>query len=73
MSLSPVLKKVVFTASDYGLGGEIFDSKVILQTEVMMASLVVIGVVGYAFERLVSGSIERATVSRWGMARMAKG
>jgi NitT/TauT family transport system permease protein len=39
----------------------------------MLASLLVIGGIGYAFERFVFGSIERATVQRWGMVRMAKG
>jgi NitT/TauT family transport system permease protein len=39
----------------------------------MMASIVVIGLIGFVFERLVFGSIERATVLRWGMTRMAKG
>jgi NitT/TauT family transport system permease protein len=34
---------------------------------------VVIGLIGFVFERLVFGSIERATVMRWGMVRTAKG
>src|SRR5690242_14515775 len=63
----------MIAASDYGLGWVIFDSKEFLQTDVMMASLVVIGIIGYAFERLVFGTSERATVYRWGMVRMAKG
>jgi len=63
----------MIAASDYGLGWVIFDSKEFLQTDIMMASLVVIGLIGYVFERLVFGSIERATVYRWGMVRMAKG
>ncbi len=63
----------MIAASDFGLGWVIFDSKEFLQTDVMMASLVVIGLVGFMTERLVFGSIERATVHRWGMVRMAKG
>lgn len=63
----------MIAASDFGLGWVIFDSKEFLQTDIMMASLVVIGVIGYVFERVVFGSIERATVYRWGMVRMAKG
>jgi NitT/TauT family transport system permease protein len=63
----------MIAASDFGLGWVIFDSKEYLQTDIMMASLVVIGFIGYVFERLVFGSIERATVYRWGMVRMAKG
>jgi NitT/TauT family transport system permease protein len=33
----------------------------------------VIGAIGFIFERLVFGSIEKATVMRWGMMRAAKG
>jgi NitT/TauT family transport system permease protein len=63
----------MIAASDYGLGWVIFDAKEFLQTDVMMASLVVIGVIGFVFERVVFGGIERATVLRWGMVRAAKG
>ena len=62
----------MIAASDWGLGWVIFDSKEFLQTDVMMAALVVIGFIGFVFERLVFGSIERATVLRWGMVRAAK-
>jgi len=60
-------------ASDWGLGWVIFDAKEFLNAEMMLASLVVIGGIGFLFERLVFGSIEKATVERWGMIRMAKG
>jgi NitT/TauT family transport system permease protein len=60
-------------ASDFGLGWVIFDAKEFLNADMMLASLVVIGGIGFAFERLVFGSIEKATVQRWGMVRMAKG
>jgi NitT/TauT family transport system permease protein len=63
----------MIAASDYGLGWVIFDAKEFLQTDVMMASIVVIGVIGFVFERVVFGSVERATIQRWGMVRMAKG
>jgi len=63
----------MIAASDWGLGWVIFDAKEFLNADVMMASLLVIGAIGYAFERLVFGSIERATVQRWGMVRIAKG
>ena len=62
----------MLAASDYGLGWVIFDAKEFLNTDVMLASLVVIGFIGFATERLVFGSIERATIYRWGMARSAK-
>ncbi len=58
-------------ASDWGLGWVIFDAKEFLNADLMLASLVVIGGIGFAFERLVFGSIEKATVQRWGMVRMA--
>ena len=35
----------------------------------MLAALIVIGFIGFAFERLVFGSLERGTVMRWGMVR----
>ena len=59
-------------ASDLGLGWVIFDAKEFLNADLMLASLIVIGAIGFAFERLVFGSIEKATVQRWGMVRMAK-
>ena len=51
----------------------IYDAKEFLNADVMLAALAVIGLIGFAFERLVFGSLERATVSRWGMVRAAKG
>ena len=63
----------MIAASDFGLGWVIFDAKEFLQTDVMMASLVVIGIIGFIFERVVFGSLERYTVLRWGMMRTTKG
>lgn len=63
----------MIAASDWGLGWVIFDAQQFLNTDVMMASLVVIGFLGFVFERLVFGAVERATVLRWGMVRLAKG
>jgi NitT/TauT family transport system permease protein len=62
----------MLAASDWGLGWVIFDAKEFLNADVMLAALAVIGVIGFVFERLVFGSIERATVMRWGMMRAAK-
>jgi NitT/TauT family transport system permease protein len=62
----------MLAASDWGLGWVIFDAKEFLNADVMLASLAVIGGIGFLFERLVFGSLERATVSRWGMVRSAK-
>lgn len=63
----------MIAASDWGLGWVIFDAKEFLQADIMLASIAVIGVIGFVFERLVFGSIEKATVQKWGMVRMAKG
>jgi NitT/TauT family transport system permease protein len=63
----------MLAASDWGLGWVIFDAKEFLNADLMLASLAVIGAIGFAFERLVFGSLERATVLRWGMMRAAKG
>ena len=62
----------MLAASDWGLGWVIFDAKEFLNADVMLASLVVIGAIGFVFERLVFGSLERATVLRWGMVRSTK-
>jgi NitT/TauT family transport system permease protein len=59
-------------ASDWGLGWVIFDAKEFLNADLMIASLIVIGAIGFLFERLVFGTLEKATVQRWGMVRMAR-
>ena len=63
----------MLAASDWGLGWVIFDAKEFLNADVMLASLIVIGFIGYTFERLVFGTLERMTVMRWGMVQTAKG
>jgi NitT/TauT family transport system permease protein len=63
----------MLAASDFGLGWVIFDAKEFLNADLMLASLAVIGAIGFVFERLVFGLLERATVLRWGMVRAAKG
>ncbi len=63
----------MIAASDWGLGWVIFDAKEFLNTDLMLAALIVIGGIGFAFERLVFGSLERNTIQRWGMSRVAKG
>jgi NitT/TauT family transport system permease protein len=63
----------MLAASDWGLGWIIFDAKEFLKADVMLAALAVIGLIGFAFERLVFGTLERATVQRWGMVQATKG
>jgi NitT/TauT family transport system permease protein len=62
----------MIAASDWGLGWVIFDAKEFLNADVMLAALAMIGLIGFTFEHLVFGSLERATVARWGMVRAAK-
>ena len=62
----------MLAASAYGLGWVIFDAKEFLNADVMLSSLAVIGAIGWVFERLVFGSLERATILKWGMLRTAK-
>ena len=50
-----------------GLGWLIFGSQQFLNTDVMLATIVVIGIVGMLLERQVFERLERATVVRWGM------
>ena len=63
----------MIAASNWGLGWVIFDAKEFLNADIMLASLAMIGFIGFVFERVVFGSLERATVLRWGMMRSAKG
>jgi NitT/TauT family transport system permease protein len=63
----------MLAASDWGLGWIIFDAKEFLRADVMLAALAVIGLIGFAFERLVFGVLERLTVERWGMLRVGQG
>lgn len=67
-----VIGAEMLATSRWGLGWVIFDAEQFLQTNIMMASIVMIGLIGFLFERLVFGSIERATVARWGMVRLAR-
>ena len=61
----------MIAATSWGLGWVIFDSKEFLNADVMLATLLVIGVLGLVFERFVFQALERRTVGRWGMVRMA--
>jgi NitT/TauT family transport system permease protein len=68
-----VIGAEMIAASEWGLGWVIYDAKEFLNANVMLAALAVIGLLGFVFERMVFGSIERATVQRWGMVRATKG
>jgi NitT/TauT family transport system permease protein len=50
-----------------GLGWLIFGAQTFLNTDVMLATIAVIGAIGIVLERQVFARIERYTVVRWGM------
>ena len=62
----------MIAATKFGLGWVIFDSKEFLNTDVMLGTLVVIGVLGLGFERLIFQMLETHTVARWGMVKSVK-
>jgi NitT/TauT family transport system permease protein len=62
----------MLASSDWGLGWVIYDAKEFLNADVMLAAIAVIGLLGFLFERVLFGSLERSTVERWGMVRQAK-
>lgn len=63
-----ILVAVEMLASvQWGLGWMIFGAREFLNTDVMLAGVAVIGVLGLALEKLVFERIERYTVVRWGM------
>ena len=58
-----------------GVGGVVAHKAAMEKThfsDVMLASLAVIGCIGFLFEKLVFGSLERATILRWGMVQATK-
>lgn len=57
----------MLTSVRLGLGWLIFGSREFLNTDVMLAGIAVIGLVGLGLEKLVFERIERFTVVRWGM------
>jgi len=57
----------MLAAVPWGLGWMIFGAREFLATDVMLAGIAVIGVIGLLLEKFVFQRIERATVVRWGM------
>ncbi|MFZ0424721.1 MAG: ABC transporter permease [Xanthobacteraceae bacterium] len=57
----------MLAAVPWGLGWLIFGAREFLNTDVMMAGIVVIAVIGLALENLVFRPLEQFTVVRWGM------
>ena len=63
----------MIAATTWGLGWAIFDAKEFLNTDVMLAALLVIGALGFSIERLVFQAVEGRTVGRWGLVRVGRG
>jgi NitT/TauT family transport system permease protein len=57
----------MLAAVPWGLGWLIFGARKFLNTDVMMAGIVVIALIGLALEKFVFEKIENYTVVRWGM------
>jgi len=57
----------MLAAVSWGLGWLIFGAREFLNTDVMLAGIVVIGAIGLALEKLVFQRVENFTVVRWGM------
>ncbi len=57
----------MLAAVPWGLGWMIFGAREFLNTDVMMAGIAVIGIIGLTLENLVFQKIENYTVVRWGM------
>ena len=60
----------MLAAVPWGLGWMIFGAREFLNTDVMLAGVVVIGIIGLALEKLVFQKLEEYTVMRWGMMPM---
>ena len=57
----------MLVAVDKGLGWMIFGAQQFLNTDVMLSSIAVIGLIGVLLEKQVFERLERFTVVRWGM------
>jgi NitT/TauT family transport system permease protein len=57
----------MLTSVSLGLGWLIFGAREFLNTDVMLAGIAVIGIVGLLLEKLVFQKVEQLTLVRWGM------
>ncbi len=60
----------MLAAVPWGLGWLIFGAQEFLNTDVMLAGIAVIALIGLALEKLVFQPLENFTVVRWGMLLM---
>jgi NitT/TauT family transport system permease protein len=59
----------MLAAVSWGLGWLIFGAREFLNTDVMLAGVAVIGIIGLTLEKLVFQKLEDYTLVRWGMMR----
>ena len=59
----------MLAAVSWGLGWLIFGAREFLNTDVMLSGVAVIGIIGFALEKLVFQPLEEFTLVRWGMMR----
>lgn len=57
----------MFAAVPWGLGWLIFGAREFLNTDAMMAGIMVIATIGIVMEKYVFQKIEEFTLVRWGM------
>jgi len=57
----------ILAAVPWGLGWMIFGAREFLNTDVMLAGIVAIGIIGFVLEKFVFERLEQYTVVRWGM------
>ncbi|MEO8280643.1 MAG: ABC transporter permease [Ideonella sp.] len=63
----------LLASPEFGLGKIIFDAREFLDTESMLAALVLVGLIGIAVEKLVLRRLERSTIERWGTSHDSTG
>jgi NitT/TauT family transport system permease protein len=64
-----VVAAEMLSAGGSGLGWMIFGAREFLRTDVMLAGVMMIGLVGLLMEKVLFQSVENYTVVRWGMLR----
>lgn len=68
-----VIAGEMIAATAFGLGWAIFNAMEVLNTDVVIAVIIGIGITGYVVETLLFSAIERRFLVRWGMMREARG
>lgn len=59
----------MLSAAVYGLGFMIFEAREFLQVPVMYAGIISLAVIGFILENATFGTLESATLKRWGLLR----